>query len=338
MSKLKWESPAPCPEEPLVSVIIPVYKVEAYLDQCVQSVRNQTYTNLEIWLIDDGSPDRCPELCDQYAAQDPRIHVIHQENQGLGMARNVALNRCTGAWISFVDSDDWIEADMYRTMLEFAKEKSLDCVYCTARIIRENDQNEIRFREYPDRTVKPAQEILCRVLEDEIGAQVCKAIYKRQCWENVRFPAAMKYEDLAISWWPFTYMENDVGFLENPFYNYRMNAEGISLSWDPKKVGDIFEGRYRHYEYACACVPQSIDLCLAKCLSAALLVYNSTVVYPGQVDARRVTQAEALLADNRKKIWSLKTLPLHRKVQLFLYFWARPVYNCLACYKEKKVR
>lgn len=338
MNKMNLDNHNPCPQDPLVSVIIPVYKVEAYLDQCIQSVRSQTYTNLEIWLIDDGSPDRCPEMCDRYAAQDPRIHVIHQENQGQGVARNAALDRCTGAWIAFVDSDDWIDPDTYMTMLAFAAEKDLDCVYCAARIVRGEDDHEIRFREYPDRTVKPAREILRRVLEDEIGGQPCKAIYKRGCWEKVRFPAGMKYEDLAISWLPFTHTTGKVGFLEAPFYHYRMNPEGTSLGNDPRKYGDIFEGRCRHYVYACAYVPEAIEICLAKCLSAALLTYNSALVYPEQVDAGRVAQAKAMLIDNQKTFWRLKTLPLHRKVQLFLYFWARPVYNCLACYKEKKVR
>lgn len=338
MNKRRLESPAPCPEQPLVSVIIPVYKVEAYLDQCVQSVRNQTYTNLEIWLIDDGSPDRCPELCDGYAAQDPRIHVIHQKNQGQGVARNAALDRCTGAWISFVDSDDWIDLNMYQTMLDFAAEKDLDCVYCTARVVRGEDEHEIRFREYPDHTVKPAQEILRRVLEDEIGGQPWKTIYKRRCWDNVRFPAGMKYEDLAVSWLPFAYTTGRVGFLEAPFYHYRMNPEGTSLGINPQKCGDIFEAFCRHYAYARAHVPEAADLCLAKCLSAALLTYNSALVYPGQVDAGRVDKAKTMLADNRKTFWHLNTLPLHRKIQLFLYFQARPVYDGMARYKEKRNR
>lgn len=338
MNKMNLDNHNPCPQDPLVSVIIPVYKVEAYLDQCIQSVRSQTYTNLEIWLIDDGSPDRCPEMCDRYAAQDPRIHVIHQENQGQGVARNAALDRCTGAWIAFVDSDDWIDPDTYMTMLAFAAEKDLDCVYCAARVVREGEDQEIRFREYPDRTVKPAREILRRVLEDEIGGQPWKAIYKRKCWEKVRFPAGMKYEDLAVSWLPFTYTTGSVGFLEEPLYHYRMNPKGSSLGYNPKREGDIFYAFCRHYEYACAHIPQAVDQCLAKCLSAALLAYNSMVMYPEQVNPERVKQAQVLLADNRKTFWRLKTLPIHRKVQLFLYFWARPAYNCMARYKEKKIR
>ena len=90
----------------LVSVIIPVYKVEKYLPMCVDSVLNQTYQNLEVILVDDGSPDNCPVICDEYAKKDKRIHVIHQKNAGLSMARNAGLDICTGDYITFVDSDD----------------------------------------------------------------------------------------------------------------------------------------------------------------------------------------------------------------------------------------
>lgn len=93
---------------PLISIIVPVYKVEQYLDECVQSIRKQTYTNLEIILVDDGSPDRCPEMCDEYARLDSRIKVIHKPNGGLSSARNIGIESSHGEWIYFLDSDDWI--------------------------------------------------------------------------------------------------------------------------------------------------------------------------------------------------------------------------------------
>lgn len=102
---------------PLISVIIPVYKVEAYLDKCVKSVMNQTYRNLEIILVDDGSPDRCPEMCDAYATEDSRITVIHKKNEGLSAARNSGMEIATGEYIGFVDSDDWIAPEMYEHLL-----------------------------------------------------------------------------------------------------------------------------------------------------------------------------------------------------------------------------
>ncbi len=104
----------------LVTVIVPVYKTEDYLDRCVSSIVNQTYRDLEIILVDDGSPDRCPELCDRWSRQDSRIKVIHQENGGLSAARNAGIRAATGAYIGFVDSDDWVNPDMYRRLCDAA--------------------------------------------------------------------------------------------------------------------------------------------------------------------------------------------------------------------------
>ena len=94
---------------PLISIIVPIYNVELYLRRCLDSVLNQTYTNLEIILVDDGSPDGCPQICDEYAAKDKRIAVIHKENGGLSDARNAGLDICKGKYISFIDSDDWVD-------------------------------------------------------------------------------------------------------------------------------------------------------------------------------------------------------------------------------------
>ena len=102
---------------PLISVIVPIYNVEKYLDRCVDSIINQTYKNLEIILVDDGSPDNCPQMCDDYAKKDSRIKVVHKENGGLSDARNVGMEVATGEYVSFIDSDDYISLDCYETVL-----------------------------------------------------------------------------------------------------------------------------------------------------------------------------------------------------------------------------
>lgn len=104
--------------EPLISVIVPIYKVEQYLDECVQSIINQTYKNLEIILVDDGSPDRCPEMCDEYARQDSRIKLIHKKNEGISVARNVGIKVSTGEWLFFIDSDDKISHNCIETLYQ----------------------------------------------------------------------------------------------------------------------------------------------------------------------------------------------------------------------------
>ena len=112
--------------EPLICVIVPIYKVEAYLDRCICSIVEQTYQNLEILLIDDGSPDRCPELCDAWAQRDPRIRVIHKKNGGLSDARNAGIEVAKGEWLSFVDSDDYIMPQMYQRLLSVCLENQAD--------------------------------------------------------------------------------------------------------------------------------------------------------------------------------------------------------------------
>ena len=118
----------------LISVIIPVYKVEKYLSKCVESIINQTYKNLEIILVNDGSPDNCGEICDEYAKKDSRIKVIHKENGGLSDARNAGIEIASGQYIAFVDSDDYIASNMYERMYETKKDikniRSNDISYC----------------------------------------------------------------------------------------------------------------------------------------------------------------------------------------------------------------
>ena len=112
--------------KPLITVIVPVYNSEKYLCQCVDSILNQTYINLEVILVDDGSPDKCGELCDHYAAKDSRIKVIHKQNGGVCSARNAALDIATGEYITFVDSDDYIKEDMYEILLNLIKKYELE--------------------------------------------------------------------------------------------------------------------------------------------------------------------------------------------------------------------
>lgn len=112
----------------LISVIVPIYRVEKYIDQCIWSIRNQTYRNIEIILVDDGSDDQCPQICEWHAKQDGRVKVIHKKNGGIDSARKAGMLAATGKYIGYVDGDDWIEAEMYEKLLAYAKEYEVDVV------------------------------------------------------------------------------------------------------------------------------------------------------------------------------------------------------------------
>ena len=120
-------------KKPLISIIVPVYCVEEWLDRCISSIVSQTYTNLQIILVDDDSPDRCPEICEKWASIDSRIQVIHKKNEGVSVARNVGLENATGDYISFVDSDDWIDASFYEILLNTLLQNDLDIIECGSR-------------------------------------------------------------------------------------------------------------------------------------------------------------------------------------------------------------
>lgn len=324
--------------QPLISVIIPVYKVEQYLEQCVESVRNQTYSNLEIWLVDDGSPDKCPEMCDEYAKLDKRIKVIHQVNGGQAAARNNALNQCTGDWIAFVDSDDWIEPGTYATLLQFAQAQSLDVVFCTAKIIVDTETVENRFVYFEDRSIYPSKYIEQLLLEDKIGGQPWMKIYKRNCWKQVRFAEGQTYEDLAISWLPFARLggEGRVGFLTEPFYNYRMNQAGTSLGKNEIKGYDIFKAFLAHLEYAQNNMPQSVEVCTAKSLSAALEAYNASICSQNSLVIEGGIHAEQFIRVNRKKIGRNKFLGIKKKMLLNLFLHAPGIYRVIYIIHKKE--
>ena len=178
----------------LISVIIPVYLVEQYLERCVNSVLAQTYRNLEIILVDDGSPDRCGEMCDAYVEKDDRVKVIHKKNGGLSDARNAALDICTGEFISFVDSDDYVSEDFIETLYHAVKTHRTKLAVCG--IVKFDESGKYHVDYAPSNTEK-------RVSGEEIIQTVwrpaaCNKLYHRSLFEGIRFPFGRLYEDLFI--------------------------------------------------------------------------------------------------------------------------------------------
>ena len=136
MQVIRNYRPEPIPEEKqteVISVAVAVYNSDAFLERAIESILNQTYRNLEVILVDDGSTDRCPEICDRYAKQDPRVRVIHKKNGGLFSSRNVGMEQATGTYLAFVDGDDWLEPEMYEKMLSALKDQEADSSVFTYR-------------------------------------------------------------------------------------------------------------------------------------------------------------------------------------------------------------
>ena len=230
------------PENPLISVIIPVYKVEEYLDRCLESVVHQTYKNLEIILVNDGSPDRCPELCDAWAARDDRIRVIHKENGGLSDARNRGLRKARGRYIVFVDSDDWISLTMVETLWRAIERYGADMAICEYTEVTAGGLCVKHTQEKLPVEVLSQKAAMKLLIEDErLTSHVWRKIYKRELIPEDIFPVNKYYEDSYIMHRLFLNCGKFV-YLNDALYFYRNNPKGITFARNAAVVRDRLGG------------------------------------------------------------------------------------------------
>lgn len=211
--------------DPLISVIIPVYKVEAYLDQCVQSIVDQTYRNLEIILVDDGCPGKCPAMCDKWAKQDERIKVLHKPNGGLGDARNAGLQMATGDYISFVDADDWCEKDMLQSLLEACLKFEVPLAICNVFIDWECGWATEQAVFADSRICLSRDEVLRRFFSDKLTAWAWNKLYRRDLVDLLKYPK-QSYEDIPVARDLFAKVEKVV-FTGKLQYHYRQRQGSI---------------------------------------------------------------------------------------------------------------
>ncbi|MBR0414998.1 MAG: glycosyltransferase family 2 protein [Clostridia bacterium] len=179
----------------LVSVIVPIYKVEEYLDRCIESIVGQTYQNIEILLVDDGSPDNCPAMCDAWAERDSRITVIHKENGGLSDARNAAIDVAKGDYITFVDSDDLITVNAIEVLMELANIENSDVVIST-KLLKFSEEISVDCTQCESYKTVSAQTALESIFCENTRWEACGTIFSHHLFETTRFPVGKIYEDI----------------------------------------------------------------------------------------------------------------------------------------------
>ena len=234
--------------ENLISVIVPVYKVEPYLDRCVESIILQTYTNIEIILVDDGSPDNCPAMCDAWAEKDSRVRVIHKENGGLSDARNAGLALATGEYAAFVDSDDWIAPEMLERLHAAMEQDDSDIAACTVQMVWEDSEYK-EFLTVQRNCILEREEAQSALLKESLLKQpVWYKLYRREVVEDIPFEVGKFHEDV---YWSYQAIGNArrVSVIDYIGYYYFQRAgsimgEGYSL----RRLDAIeaYEGRYRY--------------------------------------------------------------------------------------------
>lgn len=252
-----------------ISVIIPVYNVAPYLERCVKSVINQSYTDLEIILIDDGSTDRSGTICDELKRIDQRIIVIHQENQGLSVARNIGLDRATGDWIAFLDSDDWLEKEAYEVLLSIADDYKADISSCLSRTVCDGEEpkdanDSGNIYEYDNITSIVAE----LRKKEKLRIEVWNKLWKRALIGDIRFAPGQVSEDVHFDRLVFLKAERII-HVDKTLHNYLVGRPGSTNS--SFKVARFFV--FDEYDLFIR------ELESKKCNDAAMIVRNMACRY-----------------------------------------------------------
>lgn len=238
--------------EPLVSVIIPVYNVRPYLCEALDSVLGQTYQNLEILVIDDGSDDGSERICDEYGKKDSRITVIHQENRGLSTARNVGLNRVTGEYVAFLDPDDAFHPDMIRRLVEAMQRTGAEMAVCgiiNCHTLHRMERKRYLLRaEYRHEEVLEKKAALAALTDGRMAWCVWNKVYTAELWKTVRFPDGRVYEDGCTIIRIIGMAERAVTVPGCPV-RYRIRPGSITQTWSAQNTHDWLRARKQMEDY-----------------------------------------------------------------------------------------
>lgn len=232
--------------EELVSIIVPIYKTEKYLDRCIKSIINQSYKKLEIILVDDGSPDRCGEICDEWAKKDKRIKVIHKKNGGLSDARNAGIEIAQGEYLSFIDSDDYVHRDFIKFLYENCLKNNADISMCG---VKQTDKDENINREIKNENIRIvfSKDVLEK--KHNIYCVAWNKLYKKSIFNNIRYPKGKIHEDVAVIY-KIMYYSNKIAITDSELYFYFSAPESIMRSeFSEKRLDalDVIKDSYKFF-------------------------------------------------------------------------------------------
>ncbi len=233
-------------EKPLISVIVPVYKVEQYLDRCVESIVNQTYKNLEIILVDDGSPDNCPAMCDNWAKKDARIKVVHKQNGGLSDARNAGMSVASGEYIAFVDSDDWVGLRFIEILYKAISKYDVRLAACEVATVHDVVNCELNC-DLNIVSLDTEQAFETILYGRGVRAVAWNKLYHRSLIEKRSFPVGKLHEDEFFTFEVLCECEK-IAFTDAVLYYYYQRENSIMSTISPKHL-DAIEARVKRIDY-----------------------------------------------------------------------------------------
>ena len=319
----------------LISVIVPIYNVEKYLPKCVDSILNQTYKNLEIILVDDGSPDNSGKICDEYAKRDNRIKVIHKKNGGVSSARNIGLENITGEYIGFVDPDDYINKNMYEDMLYVIKNNNVDIVICnmikvydeTKKINSLNTSKELLF-------VSSGNEKFNNLYNENsmLNSVVWNKLYKKRIFEKLTFPDGKIHEDEYIMHYLLD-RANAIAYIKGAYYYYVQHNNSIMSTYSIKRLDSVYalENRmnfFKEYNMKSCEIKTMYSLCM-NCIYNYINL-NSKLYLEEKIKLKtRINEYYRILKKS-------KYLTFYEKLKLFFYRIFPKLYTKIVQSKSKE--
>lgn len=304
----------------MISIIVPVYNAERYLDDCINSIVNQTYKDLEIILVNDGSADRSAEICDQWKQKDKRVRVIHKENEGPSAARNAALEIAQGEYLYFVDADDYIAPDLCERVLTCFDHYDTDIVTFDSYLVNENGK-VIGSTEKKLIGIISKDEALILLAKGHINHYLWNKIYKRKVFDKIQLPKGRVWEDVATTYKLFLNCNNIYCYPEKLYY-YVQRSGSITHSINAKALQDIFLARHEMYLALKDEYPRAAQESMELYVLAARRLYDRSLWE--EVDEKILKQCKEFLADNKETI-----LRMNRETKMLLFYKMPKLYRLL---------
>lgn len=312
----------------LISIIIPIYKVEKYLDRCLESVANQTYQNLEIILVDDGSPDECPQMCDEWAEKDQRIKVIHKKNGGAGSARNAGIDASTGSYIMFVDADDWVDLSICEILHDLLiKNPGSDMALSGIKMVSEftgiDKTSNADLIEGSKIDTDGLLEEFFRIHGENSNYGVCSKLLSKNLFQTFRFKIGTISEDVLAVYYFYTHCTSAIE-TDKPLYSYFYNGGGVTRARVTEKDFEYIRSfevikkdiKEKHKEF--------LDYAEMNVIRANYTILSKMKLYGyDKQDVELVNQYKKMQKIVRRNFWKLMKwkMPFSRKVLL--------IYDCI---------
>lgn len=313
----------------LISVIVPIYNIDRYIDRCVQSIVNQTYRDLEIILVDDGSSDNSGIVCDAWEKKDKRIKVIHKINGGASDARNMGIKQSRGELLSFVDGDDELNETMYEKLINAMLRTQTDISMCRMEKIEKTRKYPTRqfLKESEEAMIFSGKEAMRYLLQDKIDCSPCLRVYKRKLWDELRFPIGNTNEDFAVLYKVFD-AANSIVYIPEILYHYYYRENSVTSAEFSEKQFDKIDNSLEMVDYVRKNTPElMLEARYYLVLQSTYLLKKICLDKMEQLYEQRYHQTRSLIRKNSINIFRMTWMPLKNKLMCLCLAWMPKLYR-----------